>query len=77
MRKLFLVICAALCAVSLYAQGTKVQGTVTSKEDGLPLVGVTVMIKGTFTGTSTDANGSYSIALPKGGGNSDLLLHRI
>lgn len=68
MRKLFLVICAALCAVSLYAQGTKVQGTVTSKEDGLPLVGVTVMIKGTFTGTSTDANGSYSIALPKGGG---------
>ena len=69
MRKLFLVICAVLCATGLYAQGTKVQGTITSKEDGQPLAGVTVMIKGTFTGTSTDANGSYAITLPgKGGG---------
>lgn len=77
MRKLILVICAVLCTIGAHAQGTKVQGVVSSKEDGLPLPGVTVMVKGTFTGTSTDANGSYSITLPKGGGNSDLLLFRI
>jgi len=68
MRKLILAVCAVLCSVGLYAQGTKVQGVVTSKEDGQPLPGVTVMVKGTFTGTSTDANGSYAITLPKGGG---------
>lgn len=68
MRKLILVICAVLCTIGAHAQGTKVQGVVSSKEDGLPLPGVTVMVKGTFTGTSTDANGSYSITLPKGGG---------
>lgn len=66
-----------LCTFPLFAQGTKVQGKVTAKEDGLPLAGVTVMIKGTFTGTSTDANGSYTISLPKGGGYADLLLFRV
>ncbi len=68
MRKFILAVSALLCSIGLYAQGTKVQGVVTSKEDGQPLPGVTVMVKGTFTGTSTDANGSYSISLPEGGG---------
>lgn len=54
-----------LCTLSLQAQELKVQGVVTSEEDGLPLAGVTVMIKGTYSGTSTDANGRYSITLPK------------
>lgn len=77
MRKFILAVSALLCSIGLYAQGTKVQGVVTSKEDGQPLPGVTVMVKGTFTGTSTDANGSYSISLPEGGGIFDLLLLRL
>ena len=41
-----------------------VTGKVTSGEDGLPLSGVAVVIKGTTTGVSTDRNGNYSISVP-------------
>ncbi len=35
-------------------------------EDGEPLLGATVLIKGTMKGTTTDANGRYAIKVPKG-----------
>ena len=38
-----------------------ITGQVTSAEDGLPLIGVTVLVKGTSTGTVTDVDGNYSI----------------
>lgn len=38
-----------------------VSGTVTSAEDGLPLPGVTIIVKGSQEGTITDTNGNYSI----------------
>jgi len=45
-------------------QERTVTGKVTSAEDGLPLPGVAVIIKGTTTGVSTDQNGNYSISVP-------------
>lgn len=42
-----------------------VSGTVTA-ETGEPLPGVNVIEKGTTNGTTTDANGKYSIMLPEG-----------
>ena len=45
-----------------------VSGIVTSEEEGLPMPGVTVVIRGTSIGTSTDINGRYSLAIPAGGG---------
>lgn len=39
----------------------RVSGTVTSVEEGIPLIGVTVQVKGTGSGTVTDADGSYSL----------------
>ena len=38
-----------------------VSGTVTASEDGMPLPGVSVVLKGTTTGVSTDFDGNYSI----------------
>ena len=38
-----------------------VTGTVTSAQDGLPLIGVTVLVSGTTFGTITDVDGSFSI----------------
>lgn len=38
-----------------------VSGKVTTSEDGLPLPGVTVLVKGTTRGTTTDINGFYSL----------------
>jgi len=40
-----------------------VTGTVTSAEDGLPLAGATVTVKGTTIGTLTDNNGKYQISV--------------
>jgi len=46
-----------------FAQRT-VTGQVTNATDGTPLLGVTVVVKGTTTGTNTDVNGRYSIQVP-------------
>ncbi|MBQ8360594.1 MAG: TonB-dependent receptor [Bacteroidaceae bacterium] len=43
------------------AQISKVTGIVTSNEDGLPVVGATVVVKGTDIGTVTDADGKFTI----------------
>lgn len=44
-----------------YAQSRTVTGTVTSSEDGSPLPGVSVMIKGTARGAQTGADGTYRL----------------
>jgi TonB-linked SusC/RagA family outer membrane protein len=61
-----LFLCSLLSfSSSLYAQQKVVQGTVTDT-DSKPLSGVSVAIKGTTVGVSTDINGNYSIsASPK------------
>ncbi len=44
-----------------FAQEKTVTGTVTTAEDGLPLPGATVIVKGTSTGAQTDFDGNYAI----------------
>jgi TonB-dependent SusC/RagA subfamily outer membrane receptor len=56
--------CAVLTFMLLSFTGLAQQaitGKVTSSEDGQGVPGVSVMIKGTNKGTTTDANGSYKI----------------
>lgn len=50
-----------LLAGSLYAQTRRVTGKVTSSEDGTPLPGVSVVLKGTTVGTATDGDGAFAI----------------
>ena len=45
------------------AQERTVTGTVTSGEDGSPLPGVNVILKGTSTGTITDVDGNFLISV--------------
>ncbi|MDB5115241.1 MAG: hypothetical protein JWQ79_733, partial [Mucilaginibacter sp.] len=68
MKKLLLVsLCfLVLCITQVFAQNRTVTGTVTAKDDGLPIPGVTVKIKGTSIGSPTDANGKYQINVPAG-----------
>ena len=42
-------------------------------ENGHPLVGATVLLKGSSKGTSTDANGNYTMEVP--GGNDNTLIY--
>jgi TonB-dependent starch-binding outer membrane protein SusC len=53
------------------AQNVAVKGKVTD-ENGGGLPGVTVLVKGTTTGTSTDAEGNYALSLP--GANATLVV---
>ena len=52
-----------LFAVSGHAQ-RMVTGKVTSSEDGSPLPGVSVVLKGTTSGTTSDVDGNYKISAP-------------
>ena len=52
-----------LCLGMAFAQ-TQVSGTVTSSEDGQPVVGVSVRVVGTSTGTVTDVDGNFSLVAP-------------
>ena len=46
------------------AQTVQIMGTVTSSEDGLPLPGVTISVKGTTLGALSGADGKYLISVP-------------
>lgn len=52
--------------VFLFGQTMSITGTVTDQEDDFPLPGVTVLIKGTSTGTITDFDGKYELAVSQG-----------
>ncbi len=64
MKKLLhgvLVLLFLLVVSDTIAQDRVVTGTVTAQEDGLPIPGVSVRVKGTTTGTSTSADGKFSL----------------
>lgn len=66
MKKLFMLLISGLfCCLGLTspAQQRTVKGKVTA-EDGSPLPGASVSIKGTNLGTITDAEGDYSLNVP-------------
>src|SRR5688572_17787585 len=61
------------CTLSFTIQAQNVTGTVTD-EAGVKLAGVTVLVKGSTTGTSTDSEGKYRIVAA---GNATLLFSSI
>ena len=63
---LSVVLMVLLSAGLAKAQDVQVSGTV-SDETGSPLPGVTILLKGTTKGTTTDLDGKYSISGPASG----------
>lgn len=59
-----LVFCALLLLGSTAFSQIKLSGTVVDAESGEPLIGATVLIEGTSTGTVTDFDGKFEIDLP-------------
>ena len=64
MRKLLLASIMLAWASIAFAQEKTVSGKVTSSDDGSALPGVSVIIKGTTKGVTTDASGVYKISAP-------------
>jgi TonB-linked SusC/RagA family outer membrane protein len=63
-RLMTLLACLFLMMGTALAQ-TKVSGTVVSADDGEPVIGASVMIKGTKTGAITDVDGKFSLTSPQ------------
>ena len=62
---LFLLIGLSICGLA-QAQNQRVTGKVSAKSDKQGLPGANVIIKGTTTGTSTDADGQYTLEVTPG-----------
>ena len=67
MKKLLLAsLCFLLLSITqVFAQNRTITGTVTAQEDGLPIPGVTVKVKGTTVGTQTSASGKFTLSVPE------------
>ena len=64
----FVVILLISYTVIAFAQeNISISGKVTDSSDGESLIGVTVLLKGTTTGISTNVNGTYAISVPGNG----------
>src|SRR5690348_1584591 len=57
---------APLFAAAAMQEQITVTGTVTSSDDHATLPGVNVIVKGSNIGTTTDADGKYSLQVPDG-----------
>ena len=65
-KKMLSVTVLLLSVVALYAQQVTVSGVVTDSA-GEPIVGAYVLVQGTQNGTTSDADGRYSISAPSNG----------
>lgn len=70
MKKKLLVFLVLFGVVAASYAQQLVTGVVTSSEDKMPVIGASVLVKGTTQGTITDIDGKYSIKVP---GNATLV----
>ena len=61
MRRMMIFIAGLMMSSAVFAQDITVTGTVTDALEGYTLPGVNVLVKGTTMGTTTNADGVYSI----------------
>lgn len=64
-RKFTLSLCSLFMFIGvMFSQDIKVSGVITSAEDGLPVIGASVIVKGTTIGTISDSDGNFSMEVP-------------
>lgn len=66
-KRLMMFMATLFLSVGMALAQTHVSGVVTSSEDGSPIIGASVKIVGTTTGTVTDIDGNFSLDLEKSG----------
>lgn len=64
LRGHLLLLTLLIASFQLVAQNVTVKGTVTSTADKTGIPGVNIVVKNTVTGTTTDADGKFEIAVP-------------
>lgn len=63
----FILLCLVIGISTVVAQNTKVAGSVISADDGLPVIGASIVVKGTMVGTVTDYDGNFTLEVPTNG----------
>jgi len=67
MKKFSLLLMCLFVSIGLaYAQTVSVSGNVMSDEDGLAVIGASIVVKGTTTGTITNFDGDFELQAPAG-----------
>jgi hypothetical protein len=61
-KSLLAILLLVLTVQQVDAQAVNISGVVTAQSDGLPLPGVSVVVKGSKTGTQTDVQGRFTIS---------------
>ncbi len=61
----YALLCLWISIGMVTAQTTAVTGTVTSAEDGQPVIGASIVAKGTMVGTITSIDGTFSLDVPQ------------
>ena len=62
-KQVMLLLAVLFVSISwVNAQVSQVSGTVISEEDGLPVVGASILVKGTTVGTVTDIDGNFTLS---------------
>ncbi|MDR1403443.1 MAG: carboxypeptidase-like regulatory domain-containing protein, partial [Tannerellaceae bacterium] len=65
MKKLTYLLFCLFSGIGLVtAQTTQITGTVISADDGEPIIGASVIVKGTTIGTVTDFDGGFNLSVP-------------
>lgn len=59
MKKIIYLI--LLLTISIYSQNGRISGKITDANNGEGLIGVNIILKGTYFGTASDINGNYKI----------------
>ena len=65
-KRLSFLIVALFLFVGMVSAQTKITGTVIAQEDGQPVIGATIMVQGSKTGTATDLDGHFTLTVPSG-----------
>ena len=64
MKKLLSFIVTLVMSVTMMMAQKQVTGSVVSAEDREPVIGASIVVKGTQTGTTTDIDGKFSLRVP-------------
>ena len=65
-KRLTMFLACLFLSLGVALAQTKVTGTVTSQDDGQPVIGASVLVVGTQVGAVTDENGRFSLTVPAG-----------
>ena len=65
-KKLTMILTCLFLSIGMAFAQKKVTGTVMSQDDGQPVIGASVLVQGTKTGTTTNIDGQFTLNVPKG-----------